>query len=700
MLGLNSFETTDAFMPSSTDQINLLCAQSLFKNASASNLATIASSLVINFYFLNVDISLHLWTLFMCTISLVRMLQAHSFKRTPQENLLADRVNRWLNGYVLSSFLVGCGWASLTLLVPRTLDAMHLSMLYLILFAVMTASIIALLALFRAFFVYNLPIYIAAVSFSVAISNTHAAFLAAAITIYFLFITMAGRTLNRHYRHNLELLIENESLISSLHSEIEQKEAFEQRLIQNQQALEETVEHRTQELSEVNRALVNEINERRRIEANLKHMAHHDSLTNLPNRLLLDARLSHAIARARRDKTRIAVIFIDLDHFKTINDSLGHDIGDRLLIEIGQRLQSCIREEDTLARLGGDEFIMVIEQLHETTQLDSLLEKIMQKTSKTIYIDEHKLSTSASIGISIYPDDGNNTEQLMRNADAAMYYVKEHGRHKYHFYTRAMSASGYDRLALEADLKQAVDNNQILVYYQPQIGLQSGKITGVEALVRWRHPELGVLPPAQFLNIAEQCGMMIKIGETVLTLACRQMTRWKQQGLPLETVAVNIAGSQIHNGDLLEVVSRALETTGCKSDWLELEITEDFIIKETQRSIETLQQLRDLGLSLAIDDFGTGYSSLSYLKQLPVNKLKIDRSFIRDISTDMEDAALVNAIISMGKSLKLKLIAEGVENGSHEIFLSAHNCEYAQGFYYSPPLPADELVAFLHQHSH
>ena len=700
MLGLNSFETTDAFMPSSTDQINLLCAQSLFKNASASNLATIASSLVINFYFLNVDISLHLWTLFMCTISLVRMLQAHSFKRTPQENLLADRVNRWLNGYVLSSFLVGCGWASLTLLVPRTLDAMHLSMLYLILFAVMTASIIALLALFRAFFVYNLPIYIAAVSFSVAISNTHAGFLAAAITIYFLFITMAGRTLNRHYRHNLELLIENESLISSLHSEIEQKEAFEQRLIQNQQALEETVEHRTQELSEVNRALVNEINERRRIEANLKHMAHHDSLTNLPNRLLLDARLSHAIARARRDKTRIAVISIDLDHFKTINDSLGHDIGDRLLIEIGQRLQSCIREEDTLARLGGDEFIMVIEQLHETTQLDSLLEKIMQKTSKTIYIDEHKLSTSASIGISIYPDDGNNTEQLMRNADAAMYYVKEHGRHKYHFYTRAMSASGYDRLALEADLKQAVDNNQILVYYQPQIGLQSGKITGVEALVRWRHPELGVLPPAQFLNIAEQCGMMIKIGETVLTLACRQMTRWKQQGLPLETVAVNIAGSQIHNGDLLEVVSRALETTGCKSDWLELEITEDFIIKETQRSIETLQQLRDLGLSLAIDDFGTGYSSLSYLKQLPVNKLKIDRSFIRDISTDMEDAALVNAIISMGKSLKLKLIAEGVENGSHEIFLSAHNCEYAQGFYYSPPLPADELVAFLHQHSH
>ena len=284
-----------------------------------------------------------------------------------------------------------------------------------------------------------------------------------------------------------------------------------------------------------------------------------------------------------------------------------------------------------------------------------------------------------------------NAEQLMRNADAAMYHVKENGRHKYHFYTRELTTTAYDRVILETDLKKALGTDQILVYYQPQISLKTKMITGVEALVRWQHPELGLLQPKQFLAIAEQCDLINTIGETVLSIACKQIVKWKNMGLPIETVAVNIAGNQIHHSKLVEIVDNILQQTKCKTEWLELEITEDFILKKTQQAISTLQQLRDLGVSLAIDDFGTGYSSLSYLKQLPINKIKIDRSFVRDLSNDMADAALVQAIIAMGKKLQLKLIAEGVENGSHEIFLAAHNCDYAQGHYYSKPLPADEI---------
>ncbi|HEB83126.1 MAG TPA: EAL domain-containing protein [Gammaproteobacteria bacterium] len=694
-------------MTDKTRQIDLLCAQALFRSATGSNIASAAGSMLVGLYFFqNMHVNMFNWMIFMCIISGVRIVQARRFLRSwdkaPANTPLDTTVLlRQIRSYQFLSMVAGIGWAMLTLMIPVNAEPLHISILYIVLFSIMSAAFISLSAMLSIFFVYITPVFVASLIYSLQLGEGQAVYISIAITVYFLFATVAGYTINRHFRQNFFLLIENEDLIAQLSNEITQKEAYEERLMQNQQDLEKTVQQRTSELSEVNRelkevnrALVSEINERRRIEANLQHMAHHDSLTNLPNRLLLDARLSHSISRARRDQSRIAVIFIDLDHFKLINDSLGHDIGDRLLVETSQRLLECVRDEDTVARLGGDEFIMIIEQVHETEQLDILLNKVMQKVSQPLYIDEHKLSTSASIGISIFPDDGDSTEQLMQNADAAMYYVKEHGRHKYHFYTHDISASR-DRLALETDLKQAIDNNQILIHYQPQVCLKSKKIIGAEALVRWRHPERGILAPAQFLELAEHCGIMTQIGERVLMLACQQIVRWKKQGLDIERVAVNIAGSQIHNGDLLDVVRRTLQDTGCSSDWLELEITEDFIIKETARSIETLQQLRQLGLSLAIDDFGIGYSSLSRLKQLPVNKLKIDRAFIRDITTDMEDAALVNAIITMGRNLNMKLIAEGVENGSHEIFLSAHGCEYAQGFYYAKPLPADELEAML-----
>jgi len=678
-------------VPDSLSQIDSLSTQELFKTALPANMSVIVGASIVGaFFYQEAGKLLAIWIIILLVIASLRILvskyyfidQKHNFKRFSQK--------KWRTIYILSSLAAGLSWALLIVFI-NNVNPIMISMLYIILAAVMAGSLTVLTVVLPAFYAYVTPVFLAIFTFSMIIATKQTLYLSVASILYYAFIISAGILINKRFIQNFSLHIENNELISKLHDEIIQKELAQHKLIENQQQLEETVELRTKELSVINETLVDEIHERRRVESSLKHVAHHDALTNLPNRLLLDARLSHAIERAKREDLQVAVIFIDLDHFKNINDSLGHDVGDQLLVAISNRLLHCVREDDTVSRLGGDEFIIIIEQVHDIGDLDALLKKIMKITSQTISIKDHNLSTSASIGVSIYPDDGKNAEQLMRNADAAMYHVKENGRQKYHFYTQDLTATAYDRVILEADLKRAVIDAQLLVYYQPQVSLENRKIISVEALVRWKHPDLGILPPNQFLYIAEKTNLINDIGEAVLTTACQQIVKWKQQGLPIENVAVNVAGNQIHHGNLVDKVKAILRQTNCKTEWLELEITEDFIINKTNQAISTLQELRNLGISLAIDDFGTGYSSLSHLKQLPVNKLKIDRSFVRDINNDMEDAALVQAIIAMGKSLNLKLIAEGVENGSHEIFLKAHGCEYAQGFYYSKPVTADEI---------
>jgi len=673
-------------------QLDSLCTKELFKTALSANMTVIASAAIVGtFFYQEAGNILIFWIATMTLLASSRMLIARYYAIDQNYNFKRLSQKKWRDIYVFTSLLTGTAWGLLIFHIKPDTSPLLISMLYIILAAVMAGSITVLTVVFSAFFVYVTPIFISILILSISIDSKQFMYIGIASVLYYIFIVTAGRLVHKRFNQSFALHIENEDLISKLHDQIIQKQLAQQELIDYQQQLEETVELRTSELCEANESLIDEINERRRIESNLKHMAHHDALTNLPNRLLLDARLNHAIERAKRSDLQVAVMFIDLDHFKNINDSLGHDVGDQLLISISSRLLNCVREGDTVARLGGDEFIIIIEQVQDIGNLDALLKIIMQVTSQTVSVNDHDLSTSASIGISIFPDDGSNAEQLMRNADAAMYHVKENGRHKYHFYTRDLTTTAYDHIILETDLKRAIAGDQIVVYYQPQVSLKTKKVVGVEALVRWNHPDLGILPPAQFLPIAGKTGVMTQIGEYVLTTACEQIVKWKKQGLPIETVAVNIAGDQLHNGDLVEKVKITLQRTNCDTSWLELEITEDFIIKKTRKAITTLNQLRDLGISLAIDDFGTGYSSLSYLKQLPVNKLKIDRSFISDLNSDMEDATLVQAIIAMGKSLNLELIAEGVELDSHEIFLSEHGCEYAQGFYYSKPLPADEI---------
>jgi diguanylate cyclase (GGDEF)-like protein/PAS domain S-box-containing protein len=444
-------------------------------------------------------------------------------------------------------------------------------------------------------------------------------------------------------------------------------------------------------------AVFSDISERKAIDERIHFMAHYDALTHLPNRVLLHDRLLQSISAAPRRNRKVAILFLDLDRFKTINDTLGHSIGDLLLQSVAERLRECIRISDTIARLGGDEFIVILPDLQESAYAATVAQKILDKISNPFVIRDVELNTTASIGISLFPDDGTANEDLIANADVAMYRSKENGRNTYQFFTPEMNDSAYDRLTMENNLRRALERQEFVLYYQPQVNSETGQIIGAEALVRWRHPETGLVPPGMFIPIAEENGLIVTIGEWVLREACRQNKAWQQLGLSPIPVAVNLSAVQLRQKDLTEMVADALQETGLEPAWLELEITESGIMQNSEAAVKTLHTLKQMGLKLSIDDFGTGYSSLSHLKRFPLDKLKIDQSFVRDITTDEDDAAIVVAIIGMARSLKLRVIAEGVETRGHLDFLNANGCVEIQGYYFSKPVPADEFGRLLVQ---
>lgn len=438
-----------------------------------------------------------------------------------------------------------------------------------------------------------------------------------------------------------------------------------------------------------------DISQLKKSQSRLEFLAHHDPLTSLPNRLLFNARLEHAIERARRNNSRVAVLFLDLDRFKHINDSLGHTIGDTLLKEVAQRFRELIREDDTVARLGGDEFVILMEDLKDSEDSVILAEKIIKSLEASFQIHEYELFVGTSIGISIFPQDGDSVDELLRNADSAMYRAKDLGRSTYQFYTRELTAHAFEHMLLGTQLRKAVEQEQFVLHYQPQINLKNNKITGVEALLRWQHPDHGMIPPGQFIPLAEDTGLIIPLGEWVLRQACQQAKSWLDRGIEFEHISVNLSGPQIQQAGLVEVVRAILEETQLPAERLELEITETFIMGQAEPATELLLSLRKLGVSLAIDDFGTGYSSLAYLKQLPVNKLKIDRGFVNDLPDDENDVAIARAIIALGHSMLYTVIAEGVETEEQRDFLIQEGCEQAQGFLYSRPVNGDEIVEFI-----
>jgi diguanylate cyclase (GGDEF)-like protein/PAS domain S-box-containing protein len=427
----------------------------------------------------------------------------------------------------------------------------------------------------------------------------------------------------------------------------------------------------------------------------LSYLAQHDSLTDLPNRVLLNERLGETIALSSRYGRKLAVLFVDLDRFKHVNDSLGHIVGDRLLQSVARRLFTCVRSSDVVGRHGGDEFVVLLQEISHAPDAAITATKILEALRQPHYIDEHELHITASIGIAAYPEDGTEVESLMKKADLAMYHAKEAGCDSYQFFESEMNDRAIERQSLENGLHHAIERQQLVLHYQPTLDLATGGIIGAEALIRWRHPQRGLVPPLKFIAIAEDCGVIAPIGQWVLREACRQVRAWQLAGLPRFGIAINVSSLELRTPGFASGVRAVLKETGLEPKYLELEITETGLMKDSPAVLAVLKELKALGVGLALDDFGTGYSSLSHLKSFPIDSIKIDQSFVRDLATDDNDAGIVTALIGMGKSLHMKVVAEGVETQAQLQILREHGCPMGQGFFFSRPVPAEEFVRLL-----
>jgi diguanylate cyclase (GGDEF)-like protein/PAS domain S-box-containing protein len=427
----------------------------------------------------------------------------------------------------------------------------------------------------------------------------------------------------------------------------------------------------------------------------MTHSAQHDFLTGLPNRMLLNDRVNQAINLAARHSKKVAVLFLDLDGFKHINDSLGHPIGDKLLQSVAKRLVSCVRSSDTVSRQGGDEFVVLLSEMAQQEDAAISAIRILEAVAQAHSIDQHDLHLTTSIGVSVCPDDGQDAETLIKNADTAMYQAKENGRQSYQFFKAVMNVRAVERQSIEESLRRALERKEFSLHYQPKVKLATAEITGAEALIRWTHPTRGPVSPANFIPVAEDCGLILPIGHWVLQEACKQARAWLDAGLPLGTIAVNISSMEFREDSFLDSVFTTLSDTGLDPRFLELELTESVLMKRAESAASVLRALRTRGVQIAVDDFGTGYSSLSYLRKFPIDALKIDQSFVRQITSTPDDTTIVTAVISMGRSLKLRVVAEGVETPGELAFLRARQCDEAQGFYFSRPVLPQQFANLL-----
>jgi diguanylate cyclase (GGDEF)-like protein len=441
-----------------------------------------------------------------------------------------------------------------------------------------------------------------------------------------------------------------------------------------------------------------DVTQRKIAEKKLKFRAFYDSLTGLPNRDLFNEKLSRAIAQAKKEDNLLSVMFLDLDSFKKINDSLGHGTGDEVLRHFGQRLKSNVRKEDLIARWGGDEFIIMLPYLESLEEVKLVAQRILESLKQPFHICGQQLYLKTSIGIAVYPQSGETPENLIKNADAALYRTKELGRSNYQFYSPIITSENSEQLRLENLLHRALENEEFLLHYQPQINIKTGEIYGVEALLRWVHPKLGLVPPEKFISLAEQSGLIIPIGEWVLKTACQQNKLWQKAGLPPLRMGVNISAQQFQQTDLVKLLTNILAETELDSHWLEVEITETTLMQNVNLARQTLEQLCELGIHISMDDFGTGYSSLGYLKKFPFHTLKIDQSFVKDLNENPEDIAIISAVVALGHGFNLKIIAEGVETQQQLDLLRELQCEVMQGYWFSPPLPVEEVTNFINKH--
>ena len=438
-----------------------------------------------------------------------------------------------------------------------------------------------------------------------------------------------------------------------------------------------------------------DVSPRKAAEQEIAFLAYHDVLTKLPNRMLVRDRFDQAVAFATRSNTRVAALFLDLDNFKSINDTLGHPVGDQLLKAVAQRLQDCVREMDSISRQGGDEFLVTLSGVEDVDAVTRIADKLLRRLAEPFHVDDYELSTSVSIGIAMYPDDSHDFDTLLKKADVAMYQAKESGRNTYRFFTAQMNVDASEHLMMRNGLARAIERNELVLHYQPQVDLASGVTVGAEALIRWNHPELGLIPPGRFIPVAEDSGLIVQIGEWVLHQACMEAAAWANDGLPPLTVAVNLSAIQFKRGDLVATVRRAVEAAQLPPERLELELTESILIGDTENVLAMVRELKAFGVTLSIDDFGTGYSSLAYLKRFNLDRLKIDQSFTRELATNPDDATIVNAIIQLARNLGLATIAEGVENELLVNILRRYGCDMIQGYWFARPMPGTDFVSFL-----
>jgi diguanylate cyclase (GGDEF)-like protein len=437
---------------------------------------------------------------------------------------------------------------------------------------------------------------------------------------------------------------------------------------------------------------------RKEAEERARYMATHDGLTDLPNRVMFSQLLNHEILGAQRYRRTFAVMFIDLDRFKFVNDTLGHEAGDQLLQEISTRFKGCLRASDVVARLGGDEFVVLANEIAEREQVAMIARKLLSAALKPVAIRDQECRVTASVGICMYPDDARNEQDLMKNADIAMYLAKEEGKNNFQFYSEAIRTQSLEQLSLESSLRHAVERKEFSLHYQAKMDLKSRKITGVEALLRWEHPDLGTVAPARFIPVAEETGMIVPIGRWVLNTVCEQIVAWQREGLPPLCVAVNISARQFNDETLIDDIAAALRRDGMKPELLELELTESMVMHNPEKASRALAEIKRMGVRIALDDFGVGYSSLAHIRRYPIDTLKVDRSFIRDLEDNAEDRGITEAIIAMGKTLSLTVIAEGVETPAQEAFLRDHACDQMQGYYFNRPVPHDQFADFLRQY--
>jgi diguanylate cyclase (GGDEF)-like protein/PAS domain S-box-containing protein len=488
----------------------------------------------------------------------------------------------------------------------------------------------------------------------------------------------------------------------SLTSEIQKAEA---RVIRNQQQEEFAVHFSSSPLHAedgIQTGVVyalKDLTEIININRKVAFIASHDTLTGLPNRILLKDRLEQAINRASREKLNFAVLFIDLDGFKKINDGMGHICGDLVLQEVAKRLNNWIRKSDTISRWGSDEFIILLANLSAPSDAADIAVKIIQSLSLSFLINEQEVFVTPSIGISLFPEDGQTAEVLLAKSDTAMYNIKKHGRNNFCFYSQDLENQAKEKLVIETELRQAILTGEFELYYQPQIDLTTDHLIGTEALIRWRHPDKGLISPDNFIPLSEDIGLIIPIGEWVIKTVCRQLKSWQDLGLPLVKVAINLSAHQFIQKDLVNIITREIENNGLVTNSLQVEITESMMIHDIDQAIQTLSDLKSAGISIAVDDFGTGYSSLEYLKKFPIDKLKIDKSFVDSVIQNSDDASIVNAIIALGHSMKMQIIAEGVETKEQALFLQEHQCDYGQGYFYSKPIPAAEMGVLIEKFS-